>query len=928
MRKSLILLLLLCLNFAAFSQTQRDITGIVIDSTGVPIIAASVKIAAAEDTLFARTNIDGEFTFKGIKTSSFLITVSNLGYHTLNKKYLYNEGDSTIKLDPIILKYESKLLNEVIISGAPRVIIKEDTVEYKASDYKVRENALAEDLLKKLPGVEVDADGNVKAQGKAITKIRVNGKDYFGGDVKTATQQLPADIIDRIQIVDDYGDQANITGIRNGDPDKVLNIQIRPDKNKGYTAKGTVGGGNRERYQAALSGNAFNNTQQFSFVGNLNNTNTSVFNFNGGGGGGQRVQLGGRGGQNNSNGGDGLTALGSIGLNYRDEWGKKLSSYGSYSYSNRNNDLISNQVQQNNFQNTLIINDQNNTNNTITNNHRFNWNLEYRIDSLNYIKFSPTVSYSSSKTNSLSKYVQNSNSQLSSQGFTLNDLNSETPSIGGSALINHRFPKRGRNLSLNLSLNNSKSSQDEDELNQYTNYNSSGNTDVFLHQQQDIVNRSTNTGATLSYNEPLSRTSNLEFNYTYNNTKYKNERETLDLDAQGSPAVNTNLSNDYNYSFTTNRLGINYRVNQKKYNYSIGAGIQPSVLDGNSILNTVSTPYRNTGFNIIPVARFSYNFSKTRSFNANYFGRANEPSFTQLQPVPDISNPQFTIIGNPNLNSEFNHTFNLRYNNSDFNTGSVLFTNLSTTFSENKIVSNIVRVNDPDLGLVQETRYLNTNGYFTVSGFYNFSKPLDERKYVFSINGSANYINNISFIDNNKNTGQNLILSQGLNVQINPAKWLEINPGTNYSYNKNSNDIVTNSNSEVSTWSLNFNSKTYFLDTWLVGTEFSKVYNSGYSSALGANPFIVNTYLEKQFFKGKTGSLRLQAFDLLNENTNVSRSVTANSITDSRNNRLSRYFMLSFTMKLQKFTGVQPTQQQMPGERRGGDVIIRREGGF
>ena len=925
MKKLLPLIIGFFISYGAFAQTSRDISGVVKDSTGTSIIAATVKYIAGKDTLFTRTDVEGNFIFNGVKSSTFLITVSSLGYQTLNKRFLYKDAESQIKLDLITLKSENRMLTEVVISGTPAVTIKEDTIIYRASDYPLRENALAEDLLKKLPGVEVDKDGNVTAQGKAITRVRVNGKDFFGGDVRTATQQLPADILESAQIIDDYGDQANLTGIRNGDPEKILNFTIRADKNKGYFARGTVGGGDKDRYQASLTANTYNNSEQFSFIGNLNNTNSSVFNFSGGGGarvqgaGGGRTRFMGGGGFQGANS-DGLTSVGSIGLNYRKDYGKKVSSYGNYSFSNRDNDMISDQLRQENFQNSLITTDQNSVKNLINNNHRFGWNLEYRPDSMNFVKFSPTFSYGSSVDNGNTSYLQYDNARLSSDGTTLNSTDSKNPNFGANLLLNHRLQKKGRNLSLYVSANNAKTKQEDDQLTQYINYIvNGGNTSVYRNQDLYDNNRNSNVNTNLSYNEPLSPRSNLEFNYNHSTTSYKNERETYDISPTGGSSYNTSLSNDYNYSFSTNRLGLNYRFNEKKYNYSFGLSAQPSVLEGRSVVNGITTPNRNTGFNLIPSARYSYNFSRTRAVNAFYFARANEPTYIQLQPTPDISNPQYPVYGNPNLGAEFTHIMTFRYNNFNFNSGDVLFFNLSGNYTENKIVSNIVRSMDPAVGLVQETRYLNTDGYYTANAFYNFSKPFQEKKYVFSFNGSANYINNISFTDNVKNTGKNWIFSQGLNMQFNPNKNLEFNPGMRYSFNSNSNDAITNNNTKVSTYSLNFNTRVYFLKTWLIGSDLSKSFNNGYSSALAVNPFITNTYLEKQFFKDKRASLRFQGYDLLNENTSVSRSVTGNVITDSQSNRLSRYFMLSFTMRLQKFSGKQPEQQQMrPGMGRPG----------
>lgn len=942
------------LSYSAYSQTGRSVSGVVRDSTGTSVIAASVKLITGTDTIVTRTDLDGKFTLKAVRSSEFLLSVSSLGYHPFSRKYLYKPAETSIELEPITLKAENRILNEVVISGTPAVTIKEDTIIYRASDYPLRENALAEDLLKKLPGVEVDKDGNVSAQGKQVTRVRINGKDFFGGDVKTATQQLPAELLESAQIIDDYGDQANLTGIRDGDPEKILNFTIRADKNKGYFARGSVGGGNKDRYQANLTANTYNNSEQFSFIGNLNNTNSSVFNFGGGGGGfgggggGARVQrVGGNGGGGQRfmgfggggfsggsgfSGADGITSVGSIGLNYRNDYGTKWSTYGNYSYSNRDNDVLSNQLQQNNFQGSMIITDQTSLKNVVNDNHRFSWNAEYRPDSLNFIKLSPSFSYGSTRDNGSSSYVQNDNGVLSSDGTTLNNTHSTNPTFGANLLLNHRFHKRGRNISLFVNANNSRTKQEDDQITQYVNYAASGNTDVYRNQELNDRNRSANIHTNLSYIEPLSATSGIELNYNHSTTSYKNDRQTFDISQAGTPTLNNLLSNDYRYSFSTNRFGINYRVNQRKYNYSIGLSAQPSVLEGTSVVDGVSTPYRNTGFNLIPSARYSYNFSRTRAINANYFGRANEPTYIQLSPTPDLSNPQYPVYGNPELNAEFTHILNFRYNNFNFNSGDVLFFNLSGNYTENKIVSNIIRSNNPEVGLVQETRYLNTDGYYTANAFYNFSKPFKEKKYVFSFNGSANYINNISYTDNVKNTGRNWILSQGLNMQINPNRNLEFNPGLRYSFNSNSNDAITNNNTKVSSYSFNFNSRVYFLKTLLWGSDLSKTFNNGYSSSLAVDPFIINTYLEKQFLKDKSATLRLQAYDLLNENTSVSRQVTGNVITDSQSNRLSRYFMLSFTMRLQKFSGQRP-QQQEPGfrgpggDRRGGGGPGMRPGG-
>ena len=931
MKHILSFFLLSLISLTAFSQSNYEVSGTVRDSSGLSVIAATVKLRSAKDSLFTRTNADGAFSFKGVKSGQFTLSITSLGFQSALRKYMYNEGEGNLALGVINLKNSSKQLNEVVISGTPTVTVKEDTLEFRAADYKLKDDAQVEDLLRKLPGVEVDKDGNVKAQGKAVTRVRVNGKDFFGGDVKTATQQLPANLIDKVQLIDDYGDQANFTGVKEGDPEKILNIQIRPDKNNGYFTQGRIGQGNEGRYQGNISANMFNKTQQISVQGNLNNTNTSLFNFNGGGGG-ARVQLGGGGGGGGARiqigggggnaGGDGLTRVASVGLNYRDEWSKKLTSYGNYSYANRNNEVLRTTQQQNINTSGFLLNNQNSTSNTSSINHRFNWNLEYKIDSVNYLKVTPYFNLGQSNGTSANTFafLQDGTSLISS-GNNGGISSSETPNFGADALFNHRFGKRGRTASVTLSLSKNNTTQENDAINQTTPVG----VPIAVYQRQVVSNNNTNTTTRsgISYIEPLSRTESLEFNWNFSLADYQNGRTTLGTNTPGGVlAIVASQSNDYTYSFMTNRLGMNYRVTQKKYNYSLGLGVQPSLLSGTSVSN--QTSYRRTALNIIPVLRYSYNFSKTKEFNASYNGRNNEPSFNQLQPVTDVSNPQFPVVGNPNLKAEFSHNINIRYNNFNFEKGDVWFTNFSVNLTENKIVSNSAFLPGNKI----ETRYLNTNGFYSVNGFYTWSKPFAERKYTLSINGFANYSNNINFVDDQKNIGKNLIISQGASFQLNPAQWIELNPGVNYTANKNTYSISAQQNTKVSTWNLTFNGKAYIRKTWILGADFTKALNKGYTSGFAVNPFIMNTYLEKQFLKNKAASLRFQIFDVYNENTSISRSVTANSINDTRSNRLARYAMLTFSLKLQKFNGQQMpnTGMQMPGMGGGmRSIEIRRD---
>ena len=291
----LFVLLFITISVQAFAQTGRQVTGIVKDSTGLTLPGSTVKLyISTTDSLVTATDMNGQFSFGSVPVNQFSVLVLAVGYQPLKRRFILDNASTPAALKPIVLKAEAIALKGVTITDVNAVKIKEDTVEYNANAYKVRDGAPVEDVIKKLPGVDVDKDGNITAQGKSVTKVRLNGKDYMAGDVTSLTKNLPADLVQSIQVVDDYGDQANITGIKTGDPQKVLNINIKKDKNYGYFAQGTVGGGRDDiplvdgakddtRHIASTNIFDFNGDRQIGISGNLNNTNTNLFNFGGGG---------------------------------------------------------------------------------------------------------------------------------------------------------------------------------------------------------------------------------------------------------------------------------------------------------------------------------------------------------------------------------------------------------------------------------------------------------------------------------------------------------------------------------------------------------------------------------------------------------------------------------------------------------------------
>ena len=907
--------LLLCFLLIVFLQmaraqqpakpASREVFGTVADSSGV-LQGISVKLISPTDSVTVLTNAKGIFDFPIVVSKKFQLTVTGVGYQTFTRRYLMDNSTKPIKLDPIKLTVKTNMLNTVTVNGVIPITIKEDTIEYKASAYKVREGSPVEELLKKLPGVSVDANGNVTAQGKQVTKVRVDGKDYFTGDVQTATQNLPADIVENIQIIDDYGDQANLTGIKTGDPDKVLNITIQKGKRKGKFGQATVGKGNDGRYVAKLSANDFNNDQQIALLGTLNNTNTNVFNLaQAGGSGGRSGKSGG-----NSSGGSGVsTANGitdnkSLGFNYRDSWGKKITVYGSYSFADKNTTTTSTSLQQDIFQSGSLIDNDNTTDQNHSINHRFDFNMEYKIDTLNYLKINPNFSFGSSNDNNTDIFSNMRNGNTVT-GNELALTNTSAPSGGLTVLYNHRFQKKGRNFSVTSTY--SYSHKDQGFNDQYTTVQDSVVNP--LYQQINTNSSSDKFSLHFSYMEPLGKTTYLEGNYIYSYSNTDNNRYNYRIDpATGVETYVDSLSTIYNYQFVTNRFGLNIRGIKPKYNYTVGLSAQPSTLTGESGGFTTTT---NT-FNFVPTARFVYNFQKSQVLTINYSGNSGQPSFTQLQIKPDYSNPQNVVYGNPDLKPSFSNTLNFRYYQFNLTSGSSLFTNLAFNTVQNQIVANTQPVvTGTETGTTtatstkQETHYLNTSGYYSMTGNYSLSRPFDNRKFTVTVLGSAAFNNNVSYIEDERNIGKNWVISQGAKLRVDLDSVMDTEINGSYSLNHTSYTLPSSINTDARTWTIGLDGRNYFFYSWVLGYNLTQTINQGFSSTVKENPTLLSTYIEYQFLQKHIASFRFQAFDLFNENAGISRTVSGNQIIDTRTNRLGRYFMLTFTLRLQKFAGNQ-----------------------
>jgi len=453
--KSIWIIFLIATGLPALAQSGKTVQGMLRDNESRVVAGASVQLIADKDTMGTSSSIAGIFTFNNVKSERFTIRVSSLGFEPFEKSFTFLQGQDRMVIPSFELQGIANMLEEVVVDGIVTVQVKGDTVEYSTKDLKLREGSVAEDALKKLQGVEVDKDGNVTAQGESVTRVRINGRDFFGGDVKTATQNLPANIIEKIQIVDDYGDMANLTGNRTGDSEKVLNIQIDPRLNSGYSSTIRTGYGTSDRYQATASIFGLTNKSQLSVLGNLNNMNARLFDFNTVGGGARRGPGGRSGGGGGMFGGgsDGITRVGSIGVNARHDFNDSLKVYGSYSYGNTDNNTITTQINQYTGLNGVdnISSDQN----RLETEHRFEANLEWNISARDYIKLTPQFGFSNTdvRNGSITDFFVDD--ILRNNQDQVENSNGDRPRYSVSGLYNRRLSDNGRNLLFNFNYDNS-----------------------------------------------------------------------------------------------------------------------------------------------------------------------------------------------------------------------------------------------------------------------------------------------------------------------------------------------------------------------------------------------------------------------------------------------------------------------------------------
>ena len=952
--KPALLVLLFSLGFMVTQAQTLTLKGRLLDKDSkTPISGATVTLIAQKDSLNPKTvltNAKGEFAFTGLVVDKYRLLTSMLDYDVVSQVINLQASNK----EPLVfnLSKQPKNLAEVSVKAKkPVVQQKGDTLEFNASELKVNPDANAEDMIKKLPGVTIDKDGNVTSGGDQIRKVTVDGRDFFGDDATAALRNLPASVIDKIQVFDKLSDQAQFTGFDDGNSIKSINIVTKQGMRNGQFGRVYAGAGTQGTYNAGGNVSLFKNNLRLTFVGLTNNVNQQNFasqdllgvTSSGGGGGGRG---GGRGGGGNFGGGgfggnnnnftvgqqNGISKTNSFGLNFSDIWGKKKKAEvsGSYFFNNSNtsNDQLSNTE---NFQ--LSGKNQYYNENAVSSsknfNHRINFRLNYKINDKNSIIITPNLSF---QDNTSIKDISGYNTYSPTDSISRSINNSDSKNFGynfsNNILFRHSFAKRGRTLSVNFNTTLNKRDGDTYIYNINDYYTPGGVSSDSLQQYTGLITSGYQLGANVSYTEPIGKKGQLQISYTPSYAKNKSDQEVYQYDHVGGKYTlfDDSLSNKFDNVTIKHNTGVTYRLGDRDNMFSVGLSYQYTELTSD---RTYPSPVRvSKNFNnVLPNLMWTKKFNVRNSIRVFYRANTNTPSVTQLQDVYNNNNPLFVTAGNPNLKQQVGNVLSARYTYTNTAKSKSLFFNVFLQQNSNYITNATYTATKDSVLNSSVTLYkgsqlskpVNVDGYWSLRSFITYSMPLKFMKSNLSINGGFTYGNTPGLINNIRNNSKSYVYNAGVVLASNISEYVDFNINYSVNFNNVTNSIQPSLDNKYVQQSAGAQLNLLSKKGWFIQNDISNQSYSGLSGGFNQRYWLWNAGIGKKFLKKQQAELKLTVFDLLKQNQSITRTATDSYIQDVQNQVLRQYFMLTFTYNLKNFGTARPGNNSgFERERMGG----------
>ena len=921
MRKILITVLVLAL--VGVVVDAAVIKGKLVDSQDNSELSdATVRLVRANrDSTYVTgmtTGEDGTFSIGGVSQGRYAVKLSYVGYEDLVVPVTV--GGKSVNLGELKMQPNAVVLKDAVVVGIKTPItVKEDTIEFNADSYKTQTNAVVEDLLKRLPGVDVDTQGKITANGKEVTKILLDGKEFFSDDPTVASKNIPADMVNKLQVIDRKSDLARLTGVDDGEDETVINLTVKKGMNNGWFGTLNGGYGTDKRYTGNLIANYFSNGNQFTILGGGNNVNNLGFTD----GGASRFQR---------FGGDrGITVSQNAGFNFNvgTTDSEKFRAGGSVMYSHSDRDTRTTSDRQYLFEDSTSYYNSLTQSRDKGHNLRGDFRIKWEADSFNTLELRPTFSFNFSDSykseesstragDALRTLVNNSSSAYNNDG--------KSYEAGLNVIYNHKFKSRpGRSFSTMMRYNYSYVDENGSTLTHNTYYlkEDPAEREQLINQINDNLRKTSALRGRLTWTEPIGDVKKGNFiNFTYSaNYRYSTaDKEVNDVDDAGISTFNSKLSNKFANTFLNQQFRVGFKKVTKEYNLDVGMGVQSAMSKSENKLDAARTIPSRWSWAPSPFARFRYKFSKTRNLSVDYRSRSSQPSLTQLQPVADESNPLNIVTGNPELKPTFNNHINVRYNDFDQRTQRSIMAMVNADFEQNSIIST-TKYDQTTGG--RYTTYTNVNGVWSLRAMNMLSLPLRNKSFYFTSHLFLRYNQTIGYNNEqyNRSGSFSVNYSPGIAYRTGVID-LELRP--RYNFQTVHNTVITANNRNIHTYGGNFNG-TYTAPFGLViSTELSYSATSGYSEGYDTKQWLWNGSIAYQFLRGKNASVGISVYDILGQRKSINRNVTANYMEDVAYNSLTRYGMLTFTYRFTTFKkGDEPKLREDsfgpggPGGRRG-----------